>query len=106
MHQRDPAGSTKVLWGMLLLAAAYFGLLQYLRSFTGIPVLDGSIGVVLGLYICSHPAANAVDAFYLARGVFGRILSGWPGIRWLALNLLVILAGWLVIVSGATQFVG
>ena len=42
-------------------------LLHYLHTLTGIPVLDGSMGVTLGLYICSHPAANAVDMLFFER---------------------------------------
>jgi len=40
------------------------------------------------------------------RGAFRRLTSGWAGIGWLALNLLVLFVGWLVIVSGAMRFAG
>ena len=40
---------------MILLAAVYGGLVNYLGLTTGTVLLDGSIGVGLGLYICSHP---------------------------------------------------
>ena len=101
-HTRD----MKRLWALMLVAVAYFGLLRYLHSFTGRHLLDGGIGVILGLYICSHPAANAVDALYLTRGALREVWSKWSGIQWLALNVLVTFAGWLVIVSGATRFAG
>jgi hypothetical protein len=43
---------------------------------------------------------------FYERGAFRRLTSGWAGIGWLALNLLVLFVGWLVIVSGAMRFAG
>ena len=94
-HKRN----TRVLWGLILLAIAYSSLLRYLHTLTGIAMLDGSIGVTLGLYICAHPAANAVDILFFERDTLRRI-SEWSVVRWLALNLLVLLAGWMVIFVG------
>jgi hypothetical protein len=91
------------MWGMVLLAIAYTGLLHYLHALTGIPVLDGSMGVTLGLYICSHPAANAVDMLFFERYNLRQITSEWSGVGWLALNTLVLLAGWVVIFIGLTR---
>ena len=106
MQQRWRGRNTTVLWGLILLALAYGGLLRYLHTLTGINMLDGSIGVVLGLYICSRPAAHAVDLLFFERGAFHQLSSEWSGIGWLALNLLVLLVGWIVIVIGATRLVG
>ncbi len=91
-HQRN----TRVLWGLIVLAIAYGSLLRFLHTLTGIPMLDGSIGVAIGLYICAHPAANAVDLLFFERDAL-RHLSNWTVVRWLALNLLVLLAGWMVV---------
>jgi hypothetical protein len=66
-------------------------------------MLDGSVGVALGLYICSHPAANAVRMLFFERDTL-RHISEWSVIRWLALNLLVLLAGWMVIFLGLRRF--
>lgn len=96
--------NTARMWALLVPAAAYLGLSANLSTLTGMTLLDGSIGVVLGLYICSHPAANGIDLFFLERGGFRRVASGWSGLGWLALNALVMLAGWLVIVFGAARF--
>jgi hypothetical protein len=68
-------------------------------------VLDGSLGVILGLYICSHPAANAVDMLFFERYNLRQISSEWSGVGWLALNALVLLAGWMVIFIGLTRLV-
>ena len=100
-HRREH--NIKPLGGSVLLAIAYSGLLYYLRTLTGANTLDGIIGVLLGLYICSHPAANMLDALFFERRFQRQGSSRWSGISWLALNLLVLLVGWLVITIGATQ---
>jgi hypothetical protein len=98
--------ATRVLCALILLGLLYLGLVAFMPTLTGIPLLDGSIGVVLGLFICSRPAGNAVDMLFYERGAFRRLTSGWSGIGWLALNLFVLFVGWLVIVSGAMRFAG
>ena len=66
---------------------------------------DGSLGVLLGLFICAHPAANLLDALLFA-GSAGRDSSSWQStLAWLALNLLVLFSGWNVIFIGTTRFV-
>lgn len=106
MDQGERGRKTRVLWGLILLAVAYGGVLRVLPALTGIATVDGIVGVILGLYICSHPAANAVDLMFYARGALRQVASGWSGVGWLALNALVVFIGWLVIVSGATRLVG
>lgn len=94
-HRRN----TRVLWGLLAMAIAYSGLLRFLHTLTGIAMLDGSMGVALGLYICAHPAANAVNILFFERDTLQH-LSEPAVLRWLGLNLLVLLAGWVVIFVG------
>ena len=100
-HDRQLPG-TRRLWALLVPAAAYLGWVAYLPV-VGFGLADGTIGVLLGLYICSHPAANGIDLIFLERGAFRRVTSRWSGVSWLALNGLVMFVGWLVIVAGATQ---
>lgn len=100
-HKRN----TKMLWGMILLAISYSSLLRHLHTLTGTPMLDGYIGVALGLYICSHPAANAVNMLFFERAALRQLSSEWSGVRWLALNLLVLVTGWMVIYIGITRLV-
>ena len=97
--------NAKTLWGLILLAIAFSGLLRYLGALTGIALLDGGIGVALGLYICAHPAANAVNMLFFERDALRRISSEWSLVRWLALNLLTLLAGWMVIYVGIVRLV-
>ena len=100
-HKRN----TKVLWGLILLAVAYISLLRYLHTLTGVNMLDGSIGLALGLYICSHPAANAINMLFFERDRLSQNSSGRSIVQWLALNLLVLLAGWMVIFMGIKRLV-
>ena len=106
MGQQGRGRNTRVLWGMVLLAFAYGAMLHYLATITGVRFLDGVIGVAIGLYICSHPAANAVDILFFDRYFLQQISSNWSGLWWLGLNGLVMFAGWLVIVSGTARLVG
>ncbi len=103
MAQQQYKRNTKVLWGLVLLALAYSSAIHYLHALTSMPMLDGGLGVALGLYICSHPAANAIDMLYLERYSLQQIASDRSLAGWLALNLLVLLAGWVVIFFGLTR---
>jgi len=94
-----------ILWGMILVTIAYALLVKLTRTLTGIPTLDGAIGVVLGLYICSHPAANLVDMIFFKRWSIMRSGSKYSALGWLILNAAVFFAGWLVIVNGTLHFV-
>ena len=104
MHRREH--NVGILLAMVLLALAYSALLHFRPGLTSRPTLDGSLGVLLGLYICSHPAANAVDLHFFHRGALDQVASSLSGLAWLGLNLLVLLAGWTVIVLGTSQLVG
>ncbi len=95
--------NSKLLIALAVLALAYGGALYFLHTLTGNNKLDGSIGVLLGLYICSQPAANAIDALFFARR--GNSQSAWAEVRWLALNALVLILGWLVITLGIIRLV-
>ena len=105
MRECRRAHNVKTLWALILLAIAYIGWLYYQRTLTGNNKLDGSIGVLLGLFICAHPAANLLDMLLFA-GSAGRDGSSWRSVlAWLALNLLVLFSGWNVIFIGTTRFV-
>ena len=104
MTQQVYQPNTARMWALLVPAAAYLGWMFYLPMLTGITLLDGSVGVLLGLYICSHPAANGIDLLFLQRGAFRRAVKDSSGIEWLMLNALVMLVGWMVIVIGAARF--
>jgi hypothetical protein len=104
MTQQVYQPNSNRMWALMLPAVAYLGWMRYLPMLTGMTLFDGSVGVVLGLYICSHPAANGIDLMFLQRGALRRAATQWSGIEWLALNALVMLVGWVVIVVGAARF--
>ena len=94
----------KVLGVIVALACLYCGWMYTQRTITGIPRLDGAIGVLLGLFICSLPAANMLDLLFAARRSQSRS-SEWASLGWLGLNLLVLFVGWIVITIGATRLI-
>jgi hypothetical protein len=106
VEKRRQRRNYRTLGGMLLLAALYAGWLHYLHSLTGVPVLDGGIGVVLALYICPRPAINAWEWLFFGRYYLRRMASKWSAVGWLALNALVLLAGWVVLFVGLIRLVG
>jgi hypothetical protein len=91
---------------LLLPAAAYLAWQYYLPLASGRDGIDGGVGVVLGLFICSRPAANGIDLIFAERGSLRRVFSVPSGLVWIALNALVMVAGWVVIVVGASRFSG
>jgi hypothetical protein len=106
MDQHWRGRNIKTLWGIVVIGIAYSSLLYYQHTLTGTDRVDGIIGVVLGLYICSHPAANLVDMLFFRRGARRQFSSGRSTLLWLALNMLVLLIGWTVIFLGTTRLVG
>jgi hypothetical protein len=89
-----------------VLGIAYSGLVSSQHTVIGMNHLDGIIGVVLGLYICSHPAANLVDMFFYRRGIRHQFSSKRFALLWLALNVMVLFIGGIVIFTGTTQLIG
>jgi hypothetical protein len=107
MDQHRRRRNIKMLWVLLLLGIAYDSLLYYQGTVTGTNNVDGIIGVLLGLYICSHPAANVVDMLFFGRGALRQSSSRRSAVVWLALkNMIVLLIGWIAIFVGTTQFIG
>jgi len=106
MDQYRRGRNIKTLWTMVLLGIAYSSLLYTQRTLTGTDNMDGIIGVLLGLYICSHPAANVVDVLCFRRGSRSQFSSKRSIVFWLAINIMVLLIGWIVIFTGTTRLIG
>jgi len=104
--QQRIARNLPVLVILVLLASLYVGGLAYFGILTGSARLDGSLGLLLGLYVCSHPAANVLDMLlFMTADTREGITGTRSGQLWLALNVLTLLAGWVAIFSGAMRFV-
>jgi hypothetical protein len=89
----------------MLLALAYsLVLFSFGPLLTGEARMDGAIGIVLGLYVCSHPASNVLDLLFSEGGVRRHAPADESGIFWYFLNLLVMIAGWLAVLLGIIQF--
>jgi hypothetical protein len=92
---------------LLLLAGGYVGGLALFPTLTGLSRMDGSLGILLGLYIASHPAANGLDILLFMRPEVRELITASPiGRFWLGLNALALLAAWAVIFVGTLHFVG
>ncbi len=91
---------------VLLIGAVYICWMAYVGALTGSSRVDGSIGILLGLYICSHPAANMLDMLmFMTADIRESILATRTGWIWLFMNLLAFLVAWAVIFSGILRFV-
>ncbi len=95
-----------MLWASTLAGLVYSGWLQFVGTLTGASQVDGIIGVILGLYICSHPAAFIVDLLFFRRDSWRKFSSGKFMLAWLALNISLLLLGWFVIFLGTTRLIG
>ena len=104
MTEYQHSRSLTRLWVVGLLGIVYTGVFALRPEVLGRPLLAGSIGVLLGLYICSNPAANAIDRLFYGRT--GRYVDYSRGDEtiWLLLNIAVLLVGLVVIIIGATRF--
>ena len=104
---RQRRGHKVMILSVLSVIGIGYASLVYSRStLTGMNDLDGIIGVVLGLYICSHPAANLVDMLFFRRGARRQFSSRRSAVSWLLLNMLVLFIGAIVIFFGTTQLIG
>jgi hypothetical protein len=102
-YKRSPRNLPR-MWFVGVIGLAYTALFAYNPAWLGQPLLAGSEGVLLGLYICSLPAANAIDYFFQSRTGHIREATRQTGPVWLATNIAVMLIGLGVIIIGATRF--
>ncbi len=93
-----------LLYIIILLSILYGCILTFTNTLTGISRLDGSIGVLFGLYICSHPVAFFVDLLFYRSLIREKYASKGSLGLWVSVNSLLLLFGWVIIVIGATRF--
>jgi len=97
---------TMLLWVLILIAGVYSLWFNQRHRLTGNHTIDGAISVLLGLYICSRPAGNAIDLLFFERASFRNVIAQSSSIGWLALNILTLLMGWIVIYLGTAHLTG
>jgi hypothetical protein len=93
------------LWSVVI-AATYGALLYIWHGILGHAMLDGAIGIVLGLYACSHPASYFLNLLFFERGAVPEDPGTPTGWVWAGFNVFVMIVGWLVVVVGAMQMAG
>jgi hypothetical protein len=93
-----------VLGVMALLATAYYLTVYFWRPLSTAHKIEGGLGILLGLFICSKPAANLLDMLF---DLLSNRFQQENALRltvWLASNFLILLVGWFIITLGATRF--
>jgi hypothetical protein len=103
MKQPQLEHHTKRMWVAVLLGIAYSSVFLYMYTLTGSTTLDGSIGVLLVLYIGSYPAARLLDMLYMQSRPRFAFVSSDAGIFWLAVTITVLLAAMITIFVGANR---
>lgn len=106
MDRKKRARNVRWLVGLILIGVLYIVLLSYRRPLTTTYRLDGILGVLLGLYTCSRPAANFLDMLIFGHGARREGWSLGSIFSWLALNTLVLGVGWIVIVNSMIRYSG
>jgi hypothetical protein len=91
---------------LIVLGVVYSVFLYFQPTLTGRYVWDGIIGVVLGLYISSHPAAHLVEMLFYRQTMRYSFSSKRSLVLWLSLNVLVLLISAMVIFVGTTRLIG
>jgi len=99
MDRRRSPWSIGLLLGLILVGLIYSGIMYTRSAFAPDDWGAGTLGVLLGLFICSRPAAYLLDLLYQTRYV------GPPKLWiWVMLNFLALLAGVIVVILGVMQF--
>ena len=104
MNRNKRGNRIRILAAVVCLALLYILVVNFYHTLTGTNRWDGIIGVLLGLYVCSHPAANMVDLLFFGRTSMFQELSNRTKNIWLGANLVVMVIGWVVIDLGMIRF--
>ncbi len=105
MEQQGLENKIITLLVLVVLGIAYSTFLYFRPTLTGRHPWDGIVGVVLGLYIASHPAANLVDMLSYRCGIRYHFSSKRSVALWLSLNILILLISGIVIFVGTTRLI-
>lgn len=100
LHKRHPT----ILWILLGVTLAFNLLVHFRPELTGNDQVNGLGGVCLGLFIAAFPAANFLEMLLSELGSVRWRLIKPADLPWVVLNLLVLLAGLVVVVVGTKLF--
>ena len=104
MERRKDWRNFGMLGVMALLAVAYYVTIYFWRPLSSAHKVEGILGILLGLFICSKPAANLLDLLYdLLVNRFQQV-NGLRLALWLVVNFFILFVGWFVITLGTTRF--
>jgi hypothetical protein len=93
-----------ILGVLILLALLYAATIYFWPPLSNAHKVEGSLGILLGLYICSKPAANLLDLLFDLLSSRFLPVSGLRLVLWLTSNFIMLLVGWFIITLGATRF--
>jgi hypothetical protein len=99
-----PTYNTGLLASVIVLGVIYAAWIYVRNAITGSNFWDATIGVLLGIYICSRPVSNLLDMIY-AQNIRWKDLKKRAGMTWLVMNFVTTFVGWATIVLGATRMV-
>ncbi|NJD56619.1 MAG: hypothetical protein FIA94_09485 [Nitrospirae bacterium] len=103
MEQFSSKSHVRKLWALTLIGFAFISWISYHHALTGMHKVDGIICVLLGLFLCAHPAAYVLDIFFFSRSTGRQFPSNVSAALWVALNSLVLMIGWFIIFIGTTH---
>jgi hypothetical protein len=93
------------VWSIVV-AAVYGTALYIWQGILGNAMLDGGLGIILGLYTCSHPASYFLNLLFFERGAVAQAPGMPTGWSWAGFNVLVMIVGWLIVIVGALTMAG
>jgi hypothetical protein len=106
MRHRPPRIGSRsgALWLVLALSAAVIAVAALVPELTEDQFVAGGLDVLFGLFVCSHPAANAVDLVLHPSERLGSV--SLAGVGRFGLNVLVLVVGCSFLLAGAFRLVG
>jgi hypothetical protein len=102
MYRPGSRRNSTTLWALIAVALLYTALLVARHGLTGSARVDAGVGVLLGLFICSRPAANMLDIILFGRYTYVPTTRA-ANLYWLALNILVLAIGLFITMTGTTR---
>ncbi len=102
-----PPSPGRNYWSLIvpiLFAIAYRTWFIFRSALTGFHKVDGLLGVTLGLFICARAAANVLDMLLYGGSSDQKNTSTGSAAIWAAVNVLVELAGLMLVFFALTRF--